>query len=105
MTRRLIYASVKCQPCYSLARLPPYLPEHILGRKPIYGALVRPLPRKHKSKTLNATKPDENYVWVENGHEIRVEIWRKLILNKVIPGENNQTFDVYAFYDPAFNQP
>jgi hypothetical protein len=82
-----------------------YLPEHILGRKPTYGALVRPLPRKHKGKTLKATKPDENYVWVENGHEIRVEIWRKLILNKVVPGENNQTIDVYAYYDPAFEQP
>ena len=82
-----------------------YLPEHILGRKPTYGALVRPLPRKHKGKTLKATKPDENYVWVENGHEIRVEIWRKLILNKVVPGENNQTIDVYAYNDPAFEQP
>jgi hypothetical protein len=82
-----------------------YLPEHVLGRKPTYGALIRPLPRKHKSKTLEATKPDENHVWVENGYEIRVEIWRNLILNKIVPGENNQTFDVYAFYDPAFEQP
>ena len=23
----------------------------------------------------------------------------------IVPGENNQTFDVYAFYDPAFDQP
>jgi hypothetical protein len=82
-----------------------YLPEHILGRKPTYGALVRPLLRKHKGKTLAAAKPDENYVWVENGREIRVEMWRSLILNKVVPAENNQTFDVYAFYDPAFEQP
>jgi hypothetical protein len=82
-----------------------YLPEHILGRKPTYGALIRPLPRKHKGKTLEATKPDENHAWVENGYEIRVEIWRNLILNKVVPGENNQTFAVYAFYDPAFEQP
>lgn len=82
-----------------------YLPEHILGRKPTYGARVRPLPRKHKGKILAATQPDENYVWVENGREIRVEIWRKLILNKVVPAENNQTFDVYAFHDPAFEQP
>jgi hypothetical protein len=82
-----------------------YLPEHSLGRKPTYGALVRPLPRKHKGKTLAATQPDENYVWVENGREIRVEIWRKLILNKVVPAENNQTFEVYAFHDPAFERP
>lgn len=82
-----------------------YLPEHIRGRKPTYGARVRPLPRKHTGKTLEATQPDENYVWVEHGHAIRVEIWRKLILNQVVPAENNPTFDVYAFYDPVFEQP
>lgn len=82
-----------------------YLPEHILGRKPTYGALVRPLPRKHKDKTIEATQTDENYAWFENGHEIRVEIWRKLVLHSVKPGENNKTLDVYAFYDPAFEQP
>jgi hypothetical protein len=36
-----------------------YLPEHALGRKPTFGALVRPLPRKHKGKTLAATQPAE----------------------------------------------
>lgn len=66
---------------------------------------MRPLPRQRKGKILAAAKPDENYVWVENGQKIRVEIWRSLILNKVIPAETNQTFDVYAFYDPAFEQP
>lgn len=82
-----------------------YLPKHILGRKPTYGALVRPLARKHKGKTLDATTPDETHVYTEAGCEIRVEIWRNLILNKVVPGENKKTFDVYAFYDPAFEQP
>jgi hypothetical protein len=82
-----------------------YLPEHVLGRKPTYGALVRPLPRTYKGKTLVATRPDENYVWVEKGQAIRVEIWRKLILNQVVPADDHQPFDVYAFYDPAFDQP
>lgn len=82
-----------------------YLPKHILGRKPTYGALVRPLPRRHTGKTLDATQPDENYVWVEHAHAIRVEIWRKLILHQVLPAQNNLTFDVYAIYDPAFEQP
>jgi hypothetical protein len=36
-----------------------FLPEHALGRKPTFGALVRPLPRKHKGKTLAATQPAE----------------------------------------------
>ena len=83
-----------------------FLPEHgKKGRKPKYGALVRPLARQHKGKTLEATTPDETYAWVENGRELRAEIWRDLVLNKTIPGENNKVFDVYAIYDPDFDKP
>ena len=82
-----------------------YLPEHQKGRKPTYGALVRPLPRKYKNKTIASTAPDENYTWVENGHDLRAEIWRGLVLNKTEPNENNKTFDVYAIYDPDFDLP
>jgi len=66
---------------------------------------VRPLARKHKDKTLQATAPDETYTWNEDGRELRAEIWRNLVLNKTEPNENNKTFDVYAIYDPNFNQP
>jgi len=82
-----------------------YLPVHILGRKPTYGLSVRPLLRKRKGKTIKATTADETYTFAENGHEIRVELWRKLILNKVVPNDDNKTFDVYAIYDPDFDQP
>jgi len=81
-----------------------FLPDHVKGRKPKYGALIRPLPRKHKGKTLQATAPDETYLWVEDDRELRAEIWRDLVLNKTIPG-NNKTFDVYAIYDPDFDKP
>ncbi len=82
-----------------------YLPVHILGRKPTYGLSIRPLSRKRKGKTIQATVADETYTFIENGREIRAEIWRKLILNKVVPSEDNKTFDVYAIYDPDFDQP
>jgi hypothetical protein len=82
-----------------------FLPEYHKGRRPKYGALVRPLPRKHKDKTLTATSPDETYFWVENKREIRVEIWRNMLLNKTIPNQENETFDIYALYDPDFEQP
>jgi len=82
-----------------------FLPVHVKGRKPTYGALVRPLPRKHKDKTLGATAPDEIYTWIENGKELRAEIWRDLVLNKIEPSKNNKTFDVYAIYDPDFDVP
>lgn len=82
-----------------------FLPEHHNGRKPKYGVLVRPLPRKYKDKILAATPPDETYVWVEDQRRIRVDIWRNLVLNKTAPNSQNETFDVYAFYDPKFKQP
>lgn len=82
-----------------------FLPEHVKGRKPKYGALVRPLSRKHKGQTLAATTPDETYAWIENGRELRAEIWRDLVLNKTEPDKHNQTFDVYALYDPDFDKP
>ena len=82
-----------------------FLPKHLKGRKPKYGALVRPLPRKRKGKTLKASTPDETYIWIENGRELRAEIWHDLVLNKTEPHENNQTFDVYALYDPDFDKP
>jgi hypothetical protein len=82
-----------------------FLPEHHHGRKAKYGELVRPLPRQYKGKTLAATPPDETYTWEENGRRLRAEIWRNLVLNKVTPDPKNRVFDVYAIYDPAFEQP
>jgi hypothetical protein len=81
------------------------LPAHSRGRKPTYGALVRPLSRQFKGKMLPATAPDECVTWQVEGRIIRVEIWRKLVLNKTVPHPNNPTFDVYAFHDPLFKQP
>jgi hypothetical protein len=75
------------------------------GRKPKYGAIVRPLPRTYKGKTLSATPPDATVSWIEQGREIRAEIWRNLVLSKTVPSQENKTFDVYALYDPAFEQP
>lgn len=82
-----------------------FLPVHVKGRKPTYGALIRPLPRKGKDKILNATKPDETYTWIENGSQLRSEIWRDLVLTGDVPSESNKTFDVYAIYDPNFETP
>ena len=82
-----------------------FLPAHERGRKPKYGAIVRPLARKYKDKTLAATLPDETYTWTENGRELRAEIWRTLVLKPLSPDKANQTFDVYAIYDPDFAQP
>lgn len=80
------------------------LPDHKRGRKPTYGALVRPLPRQFKGKTLPATPPDDSLVWQHDGRNIHVEIWRNLVLNKTPPHANNPTFTVFAIHDPRFKQ-
>jgi hypothetical protein len=82
-----------------------YLPTHHLGRKPTYGALVRPLARQHKGNPTPATPPDECAQWDFEGRSIRVEIWRDLVLPKTVPDPTNPTVDVYAFHDPAFKRP
>jgi hypothetical protein len=82
-----------------------YLPEHTRGRKPTYGALVRPLLRQYKGQTKVATPPDERAVWLANERTLHVEIWRAVVLPKTAPHSLNQTFDVYAFHDPAFKHP
>ena len=82
------------------------LPDYCgVGRKPVYGELIRPLPRKHKENTLPASVPDETQTWEENGQNIRAEIWRNLVLPDCAPNVHNPTFDVYAIYDPRFEMP
>lgn len=82
-----------------------FFPAHERGRKPKYGAIVRPLPRKYKDKKLAATAPDEIYTWFENERELRAEIWREQVVHAMTPEKDNKTFDVYAIYDPDFAQP
>jgi hypothetical protein len=83
-----------------------FLPEYAnKGRRPVYGSRVRPLPRTHKGKVLAATPPDETTNWQVGQKTLRAEIWRNLVLNKTAPSETNQTFDVYAIYDPDFETP
>jgi hypothetical protein len=82
------------------------LPAHGgVGRKPIYGELIRPLPRTYQGKMLPATKPDETQSWDEKGQTIRAEIWRNLVLPDCPSNAQNPTFDVYAIYDPNFDTP
>jgi hypothetical protein len=82
------------------------LPEYCgVGRKPVYGELIRPLPRMYKEKILTATAPDETQSWDEDGRTIRAEIWRNLVLPDFAPDMRNQTFHVYAIHDPSFDTP
>lgn len=82
-----------------------YLPDHVRGRKPTYGAMVRPLPRHHTANIKPATSPDESADWPLNERTIRVEIWRDRVLPKTVPNNDHLTVEVYAFHAPAFKHP
>lgn len=75
------------------------------GRRPIYGELVRPLARRHKGKKIPATAPDWTTTFTYQGRTIQVKGWRNLILPGMVPDPNNETFEVYVFDDPLYEQP
>ncbi len=76
-----------------------------IGRKPIYGEKVRPLPRQYDGNEIAATPADHEVHWDEDGHAIRAEIWQDLVLPSVVPDSGNPTFWVAAIYDPLYSEP
>jgi len=76
------------------------------GRKPQYGQLVRPLPRKgRQGNFIPATSPDRVERWDKDGLEMRAEFWDNLVLPDVKVSPDNQTFTVVAIHDPRFQRP
>jgi hypothetical protein len=75
------------------------------GRPPVYGERIRPLERTYKGKAIAKSAPDRAETWMEDGIEMRAEIWEALVLPKVVPSEKAKTFRVYAIYDPAYETP
>ena len=75
------------------------------GRHPIYGQIVRPLARQRKGKQIPATRPDFTTHFEHQGRTIQVKGWHDLILPGVIPDPDNETFAVYVFDDPLYEQP
>jgi hypothetical protein len=75
------------------------------GRPPVYGERIRPLERTYQGKTIAKSAPDRVETWLEDGVEMRAEIWDALVLPDVVPAEKAKTFQVYAIYDPAYETP
>ena len=75
------------------------------GPQPVYGEKLRPLERTYKGKTIATSAPDRVETWIEDGVEMRAEIWESLVLPDVVPGPKAKTFQVYAIYDPAYTTP
>jgi hypothetical protein len=75
------------------------------GRKPVYGSRIRPLERTYKGRPIAKSEPDRVEIWVEDGREIRAEIWEELVLPDVVPHKQAKTFQVVAIDDPAYTTP
>jgi hypothetical protein len=75
------------------------------GRRPVYGPIVRPLARTYKGRSIAATPPDFTDEFEYEGRTIKVKGWYGLILPGVVPTADNDTFDVYVFEDPLYNDP
>ena len=73
------------------------------GRRPSYGARVRPLPRTHKGKTIAAPPPDATAQWVVAGRIVRAHVWNDLVLATAKPGA--ATFRCVVLYDPRYLEP
>src|SRR5215813_2621260 len=73
------------------------------GRCPVYGERVRPLPRKHKGKTIAATPPDATAQWVVAGQIVHAHVWDNLVLATSKPGA--PAFRCVVIRDPRYQAP
>lgn len=87
-----------------------YLPEHPdKGRHPEWGAIVRPLARTYKGKTIAATSADRQSKWqiADQGQPLTItaEFWDDLVLSSQKVDPEATTFHIVAIHDPRYKNP
>lgn len=75
------------------------------GRRPQFGAKVRPLPRTWKDRTLAATAPDHTAIFEQEGRQIQMKAWHDLVLPATPAASAAPTFSLYVFHDPLYQHP
>jgi hypothetical protein len=77
------------------------------GRRPTKGALVRPLPRTYKGRTLAAIPPDRHETWQGGTREVPCIVSAQFWDNLVLPGAplGAPTFTTVVIHDPRFAEP
>jgi hypothetical protein len=73
------------------------------GRPPKYGQSVRPLPRKHKKRTIPATKPDKVVYWKDGPHKIKAHLYENLVAANQEPG--GKSYRLIVLFDPRYHKP
>jgi hypothetical protein len=83
-----------------------YLPAYKgRGCRPKWGEKVRPLPRRHGEKVIEATPPDSCETIHFAGRDIEVHGWFDLILPMNQPSQSPATFTTWVFFDPLYETP
>jgi hypothetical protein len=83
-----------------------FLPEYNQrGRPREKGDLIRPLPRTRKGNVIVASEPDLQLSFIWQGREIQVHGWRDLVSSNLKPDPDHDTFDIWVFFDPAYQEP
>ena len=80
-------------------------PRKSKGRRPEYGQLVRPLPRKYRERTIPATPPDVKTTFSFQGRTIRVHGWHNLVRRDQKVAADNPIFSIWVFFDPLYRDP
>jgi hypothetical protein len=73
------------------------------GRPPMYGEIVRPLPRQRKEQVIPATPPDREESWVEDDRILRACFWDNLVESSGQPGDSS--FTCVVIVDPRYREP
>ena len=73
------------------------------GRPPEYGEIVRPLPRKHGMRVIQATKPDATARWTEKGRTIKAHLYENVVAADEKPG--GKPYRLIVIYDPRYHKP
>lgn len=73
------------------------------GRPPEYGEIVRPLPRKRGTRSIQATKPDATARWTEKGRTIRAHLYENVVASDEKPGA--APYRLIVIFDPRYNKP
>lgn len=76
------------------------------GKKPFFGPRVRPLARSYKGKEIAATPPDATLTWqLGTSEQVTVYVWYDLVRPDIEPNPEADLFDVYAIFDPRYDNP
>lgn len=76
------------------------------GRKPSFGPRVRPVARCYRGKEIAANPPDDTFKWqLETDEQVTVHVWYDLVRPDIKPSPQANLFDVYAIFDPRYDNP